>query len=68
MNTTIEIDDRLVQEALRLVSVKDNNELFVVALQELINKHQNKNISDLKGRIEFVEGYNYKEMREGSMK
>jgi len=65
MNTTIEIDERLVKEALRLVSVKDNNELFVVALQELINKYRNKSISDLKGKIEFVKDYNYKEMREG---
>ena len=68
MNTTIEIDGRLVKEALRLVKVKNSNELFVVALQELINKYKNKSISDLKGRIEFAKNYNYKEMREGSAK
>ncbi len=68
MNTTIEIDEKLIKEALRFVSVKNNNELFVVALQELINKYRNKSISNLKGRIEFAKNYNYKEMREGSAK
>ena len=68
MNTTIEIDGRLVKEALRLVKVKNSNELFVVALQELINKYRNISISDLKGKIEFAKDYNYKEMREGNTK
>ncbi|OQX80265.1 MAG: DUF2191 domain-containing protein [Bacteroidetes bacterium 4484_249] len=67
MNTTIEIDENLLKEALRFVDVKNENELVNIALKELIKNLSHKNISDLKGKIKFADGYNYKELRKGTV-
>jgi len=36
------------------------------AIREFIERRARKDLSDLKGRIEFAEGYGYKAAREGT--
>ena len=68
MATNIEIDDKLINEALKLLQLKDKNELFNIALKELIRKYTQKDIRELKGKIKFLDDYDYKDMRKGYQK
>jgi len=65
MRTNIILDDELVREALKCSGVKTKKELIHMALKELVENRRRLNLLDLEGKIEFAEGYNYKQMREG---
>jgi len=58
------LNDALVAEAFKYsANIHTKKELVEVALQEYIQKRKVKDIRDLKGKIDFYENYNYKEMR-----
>ncbi|MBE9221799.1 type II toxin-antitoxin system VapB family antitoxin [Cyanobacterium stanieri LEGE 03274] len=63
MRTNIDLDDKLVEEAFSLTSVRTKKELVNLALQELIKNKKKLNLLDLSGKIDFAEDYNYKEFR-----
>ena len=64
MRTNIVLNDALVAEAFKYsANIHTKKELVEVALQEYIQKRKVKDIRDLKGKIDFYENYNYKEMR-----
>ena len=63
MQTQLEVENLLINEALQYVEVSDENELIRIVLEEFIKNHRKKNLSDLKGKIKFRKNYNYKEMR-----
>ena len=65
MRTNIVLDDNLVKEAIKLSGAKTKKELIHLALKEFVENKRRLNLLDLEGKIEFVEGYNYKQMREG---
>ena len=65
MRTNIVLDDNLVNEAFKYAEVKTKKELVQIALMEYIENHKKKNLFELKGKINFSEGYDYKKMREG---
>ncbi len=65
MRTNIVLDDMLVQEAFKFVSVKTKKELIQIALQEFIENHKRKDLRKLKGKIQFSEEYDYKTLRNG---
>ena len=65
MRTNIVLDDNLVDEAFKYAEVKTKKELVQIALMEYIENHKKKNLFELKGKINFLEGYDYKKMREG---
>ncbi len=50
MRTTIEIDDRLLEEAKRLTSVKTKKELIDLSLRELIRKRRIEHLLSQFGR------------------
>ena len=66
MRTNIDLDDELVREALKIGGVKTKKELVYLALKEFLDNRRRLNLLDLEGRIEFAEGYDYKEMRNQS--
>jgi len=64
LRTNIVLDDNLVKEAFEISKVKTKKELVNLALEEYIKQHKAKNLMDLKGKIVFEKGYDYKAMRQ----
>jgi len=63
MRTNIVIDDKLVEQAFSVSKAKTKKDLIDEALRELIAYRSRKNLLDLKGKISFREGYDYKSLR-----
>ncbi|MFA4846378.1 MAG: type II toxin-antitoxin system VapB family antitoxin [Patescibacteria group bacterium] len=64
MRTNIVLDDNLVTEAFKYAKdIHTKKELVEIALQEFVKNRKLKDIRDLRGKIEFSEGYDYKSMR-----
>ncbi len=63
MRTNIVIDDRLMEEALKLSRYKTKKELIHKALEEFIQNRKRRDLRELKGKIKFDKKYNYKELR-----
>jgi Arc/MetJ family transcription regulator len=64
MRTQVVIDDDLVNEALRLTRLKTKKDLFKTALLELIENRKKMDLRKIRGKINFRDDYNYKEMRQ----
>jgi len=54
-----------MQEALKITGIKTKKEVVDLALRELVQNHSRMDLSELKGKINFIEGYDYKALREG---
>ena len=65
MRTNIDIDDALVSEAFKYSRAKTKKELIHQALKEFVENRRLLNLLELEGRVEFVEGYSHKSIREG---
>jgi Arc/MetJ family transcription regulator len=65
MRTNILIDDDTMKKAMIISGVKTKKEVINRALQEFIAFHSRKDLSALKGKIKFTEGYNHRALREG---
>jgi hypothetical protein len=67
MQTTITIDDKLLQEAAKLANTDNQNQLIELALSEFIQRHQpthkKPRILDLLGAGGIREDYDYKALR-----
>ncbi|MGE4398087.1 MAG: type II toxin-antitoxin system VapB family antitoxin [Campylobacterales bacterium] len=63
MRTNIELNDTLVQEAMKYTSLKTKKDIVNEALKEFVANHKRLSMMDLKGKIEFADGYDYKAMR-----
>jgi Arc/MetJ family transcription regulator len=63
MRTNIVLDEDLVSEAARLTGIKTKRELVREALRVLIEVKKRKNLSMLKGKIDFAPNYDYKALR-----
>lgn len=64
MRTNIELDDDLVKEAQRLTGIGTKKGVVEEALRVLVQSRKRKSLRDLRGKIEFAPGYDYKAMRE----
>lgn len=64
MKNSIELNEELVKEALRLTNFKTEKELIDFALQELIRTRKKRNLLDLSGQIQFSTDYDYKTLWE----
>lgn len=65
MRTNIYIDDELMEKAMRLSGLSTKKDVVNEALKEFVQNKSRKDLKELKGKIEFAEGYNYKFYREG---
>jgi len=63
MRTNIELNDALVQEAMKYTSLKTKKDIVNEALKEFVANRKRLSMMDLKGKIEFADGYDYKVMR-----
>ena len=63
MRTNIVLDDALVEKAFRHSEARTKKGLVDEALRELIRVRSRRSLRDLKGRMRFAEGYNYKKLR-----
>ncbi|MDP2992919.1 MAG: type II toxin-antitoxin system VapB family antitoxin [Deltaproteobacteria bacterium] len=64
MPTNLAIDDQLLEEARLLGRFKTKRETVNEALKEYIQRRRRRRIKDLFGKIEMVEGYDYKSERQ----
>ncbi len=64
MQVTLNLDEALLNEALKLTKLTTQEELLNLALQELVRSHRKKNLLDLAGQIQFVPDFDHKAMRE----
>jgi Arc/MetJ family transcription regulator len=65
MRTKIVLDDELVKKALKLSKAKTKKDLVHEALEELIAARQKRDLRELRGKVRFREGYDYKALRRG---
>jgi len=65
MRTNIVIDDDLMQKALQVSGCSTKKDVVELALRELIINHSRMDLSELKGKVTFTDGYDYKALREG---
>ena len=54
LRTNIELDEKLVKEAMKLTRKKTKKELVNYALQELVRKVKRKKLLDLEGKVEWT--------------
>ncbi len=63
MASNLDIDQTLLNEALRLSKLKTKRETVNLALSEYIKRRKQKEILSSFGKIEFEAKYNYKHLR-----
>lgn len=63
MATNLAIDDALIAEARRLGGHKTKKDAVTVALKEYIQRHQQGEILELFGDVDYDPDYDYKEAR-----
>lgn len=54
LRTNIELDENLVDEAMKLTQIRTKKELVNFALRELVNKAKRRRILELEGKVEWV--------------
>ncbi|NJN22673.1 MAG: type II toxin-antitoxin system VapB family antitoxin [Leptolyngbya sp. RL_3_1] len=64
MQIILNLDEALVNEALQLTSLTTQEELFKLALQELVRSRRRRNLLDLAGQIQFAPDFDHKALRE----
>lgn len=69
MRTNIEIDDKIMQEAMRSSGFKTKKETVEAALKVLTRQSQSqRKILDLFGKVEFDPAYDHIKMRKSKIK
>jgi Arc/MetJ family transcription regulator len=63
MATNLDIDERLLEEALRIGGNRTKKATVEEALQEYIQRRKQQKILKLFGKIEYDPSFNYKEQR-----
>ena len=63
MRTNIVIDDALMKEARTLSGMKTKRDIVHKALEEFIQNLKKKDLREIRGRVRFAAGYEYKKMR-----
>lgn len=53
MRTNIDIDDKLMADALRLTGISTKREVVELALRTLLRMHRQKQIRDLRGKLHW---------------
>lgn len=63
--TNIVLDETLVDEARRLTGIRTTREVVDEALRVFVRVKRRRPLSELKGKIRFADGYDYKALRAG---
>jgi Arc/MetJ family transcription regulator len=65
MRTNIDIDDDLIARAMAVTGLATKKDAVAAGLQALIDDKGRADLRDLRGKVRFAEGYDYKALREG---
>lgn len=65
MRTNVVLDDALVREAFKHAEVKTKKDLISLALREFIERKSRRDLTELRGKVSFRKGYDYKKLRKG---
>jgi Arc/MetJ family transcription regulator len=57
------IDDALMKEALTLSRMKTKRDVVQRALEEFVRNLKKKDLREIRGKVQFATGYDYKKMR-----
>lgn len=68
MRTNIVLDNKLVEEALKLSGLKTKKEVIHQALLEFVQIRNRRDLRDLEGKLLFDDAYDYKVLREDKLK
>lgn len=68
MRTNIEIDDQLMQQAMAAGGFTSKKATVEAGLQLLAQRHKQRDILKLFGKIEFDPAYDHRKMRESKIK
>ena len=63
MPTNLKLNDKLIEETVKLGHFKSKQQAVNTALAEFVQRRQRLRILDLAGKIEFDPEWNYKNMR-----
>ena len=63
MATNLALDDKLLDEALKIGKMKTKKDTVTAALKEFIAKRKQLNILELAGTIDYDEDFDYKKSR-----
>ena len=63
MATNVKLDEKMVEEAVRLGNFKTKQEALNVALSEFVARRNRLRILELGGKIDFRPDWDYKKMR-----
>ena len=63
MATNLAIDDELLEEARRVGGLRTKKATVTEALEEYIQRRRQADILKLFGKVEMVDGYDYKKQR-----
>ncbi len=66
MATNLDIDNKLIQEALKLGGHRTKRAVVEAALQEYVQRRKQREITKLFGKIEYEDDYDYKQQRHQS--
>lgn len=64
MQTSINVDEALLNEAFQLTNLTNQEELINLALEEFVQSRRKKNLLDLAGQIQFSPDFDHKTLRE----
>jgi Arc/MetJ family transcription regulator len=64
MQTTLNLDENLLREALQLTNLIEQEELIHLALQELVKSRKKRNLLDLAGQIQLAPDFDHKALRQ----
>ncbi|MCL2391263.1 MAG: type II toxin-antitoxin system VapB family antitoxin [Oscillospiraceae bacterium] len=69
IKTTVDLDETLLERAVNIFKGKTKKEIISIALSELVERHEQKDLYDLFDGNEslIAEDYNYKAMRGGGI-
>lgn len=65
MPTNLKLNDRLIEETVRLGNFKSKQEAVNTALAEYVQRRQRLRILELGGKVGFDRAWDYKKMRRG---
>lgn len=57
------IDDALMKEALTLSGLRTKRDIVHKALEEFVRNLMKKDLRDIRGKVKFADGYEYKKLR-----
>lgn len=63
MRTNIVIDDELMEKAMRISGLSTKKEVVNKALHEFVQNRSRRDLKELRGKIQFADGYDYKLLR-----